>query len=58
MNSVSDAAGFGEHVQGLFTEKMNAQNGAGKGTIPRESDPVHVFTPFIDEDNLDDDEEL
>jgi hypothetical protein len=44
MNSVSDAAGFGEHVQGLFTEKMNAQNGAGKGTIPCESDPVHVFS--------------
>ncbi len=50
-----------KHVHGLFTDKMNTQNGVGTQNGARKGGSVHAFTEFPDLEDLellDDEEEL
>jgi hypothetical protein len=58
----SDADGEqDEHVHGLFTEEMNAENSLSKHNGAHKRGAVHLFSEFTDVENLsflDDEEEL
>jgi hypothetical protein len=43
-NDSAPPSDTGEHVQDLFTEGVNAQNGLGKGKAARNEESVHAFT--------------
>jgi hypothetical protein len=48
-----------EHVQDLFTAKMNGQSGSPTRKAAEEGGAaVHVFTAFTADDDLDDEESL